>query len=121
REAVHAVVFDDVNHGKIAAHEVNKLADADGSGVAVTADPERDQIAIGQHRSGGDRGHASVHGVEAVGAIHEVRRTLGGATDSAQFRDTLGLHAHFVHGFDDAFGNGVVAATGAERGLATLI
>ena len=75
-QAVDAIVFDDVDHGKIAAHKVNELADADRGGVAVAADAERDQIAIGEHRSSGDRGHASVHRVEAVRTVHEVGGTF---------------------------------------------
>ena len=120
-QAVDAIVFDDVDDGKIAAHEMNKLADADGSGVAIAADAERNQIAIGQHRAGGDRGHASMHRVEAVRTVHEIGGTLGGAADAAQLGDALGLHAHVVHGFDDALGDGVMAAAGAQRGLAALV
>ncbi len=120
-EAVDAVVFDDVDHGKIAAHEVNELADADGGGVAVAADAEGDQIAVGEHGAGGDGGHASVHGVEAVRTVHEIRGALRGAADAAELDDALGLHAHVIHGFDDALGDGVVAAAGAERGLAAFV
>ena len=120
-EAVHAVVFDDVDHGKIAAHEVNELADADGGGVTVAADAERDQIAIGEHGAGGDGGHASVDRVEAVRTVHEVRGAFGGAADAAELGDALGLHAHVIHGFDDALGDGVVAAAGAERGLSAFV
>ncbi len=100
---------------------MNKLADADGSGIAITADAKRDEIAIGQHRAGGDRGHASVNRVEAVRAVHEVRGTLRRAADAAHLDDTFGRDAHVVHGFDDALGNGVVATTSAERGFAALI
>src|ERR1700678_4060157 len=59
-EAVDAVIFDDVDHGKIAAHEVHELADADGSGVTIAADADGDQVAISKHRSCGHGGHASM-------------------------------------------------------------
>ena len=45
-QAVDAVVFDDVDHGQIAAQQVHELADADGGGVAVAGDAEHD------HRAG---------------------------------------------------------------------
>ena len=120
-QAVNAVVFDDVDDRQIAPHQVDELADADGGGVAVAADAERDQVAIRQHGAGRDRGHASMHGIEAVRAAHEVRRTLGRAADAAGLDHALGRHAHFVHGVDDALGNCVVAAAGAQRGLAAAI
>ena len=59
--------------------------------------------------------------IEAVGAVHEVSGTLRRATDSAQLRDPLRLHAHVIHGFDDALGDGVMAATGAQSGLAAFV
>ena len=120
-QAVHAVVFDDVDHRQIAAHEVDELADADGGGVAVAADAERDQIAIGQHGAGGHRRHAAMHRVEAVRAAHEISRALGRAADAAHLDDALGLDAHFVHGVDDALGDGIVSAAGAQRGFAALV
>ena len=57
-QPVHAVVLDDVDDRQIAPHQVHELPDADGGGVAVAADAERDQLAIGQHGAGGDRRHA---------------------------------------------------------------
>ncbi len=39
-QAVHAVVFDDVDDRQIAAHQVDELAHADGGGVAVAGDAE---------------------------------------------------------------------------------
>ena len=120
-QAVHAIVLDDVNDGQVAAHEVDELPDADGGGVAVAADAEGNQLMVGQQGSGCDRGHAAVHGVEAVGAAHEICRALRGAADAAGLDHALGLHAHFVHGVDDALGNRIVAAAGAKRGLATAV
>ncbi len=120
-QAVYAIVLDDVNDRQIAAHQVYELSDADGGGVAVTAYAEGNQFVVGQHGTGRNRGHAAVHSVEAVGAAHEIRRALRGAADSAGLDDPLGLYAHFVHGVDDAFGNRVVAAAGAQRGLAAPV
>ena len=120
-QAVHAVVFDDVDHGQIAPHEVDELSHADGSSIAVAADAERHQIAVGEHSARGHRSHAAMHRIEAVRAAHEVRRALGGAADAAELDHALRLDAHFVHGVDDALGNGVVAATRAERGLASAV
>ena len=90
---------------------------------AVSPSPETPSArhgVVGQHGAGGDRGHAAVHAVEAVRAAHEVRRALGGAADAAHLHHALGLHAHLVHGVDDALGDGVVAAAGTERGLAAV-
>src|SRR5258708_24810413 len=50
------------------SHEMHELPDADRSRVAVAAHAEGHQCPIRQHCAGGDRGHASVHGVKAVGA-----------------------------------------------------
>ena len=65
-EAVHAVVFDDVDDGQVAAHQVDELADADGGGIAVAADAEGHHGVVGQQRAGCDRGHAAVDAVEGV-------------------------------------------------------
>ena len=120
-EAVHAVVLDDVNHGNIAAQQVHELANADGGRVAIAADADGAHGLVGQHRAGGHRGHASVHGVEAEGARHEVGRRFGGAADAAHLHHALGLDAHLVEGFEDALGDGVVSAAGAERCLAAAV
>src|SRR5208337_523904 len=58
-----------------------------------------------------------MHGVKAVRPVHEVGRTLRRTADAAELRDALGLHAHFIHSVNDAFGNRVMPATGAKRGL----
>src|SRR5580704_11209347 len=59
--------------------------------------------------------------VEAVRAAHEVRRTLRRATDAGHLENTLGLDAHLIKGVNDALGNRVVAASGAQCGLAAAI
>ncbi len=76
RQPVHTVVFDDVNHRQIAAHEVNELPDPDRGRIAVSADAETDQVAVREHRSGGHRRHASMDGVKAVRPAHEIGGAL---------------------------------------------
>ena len=91
---------------------------------AVSPSPEtpmRGHGVVGQDGAGGDRRHAPVHAVEAVRAAHEVGRALGRAADAAHLHHPLRLDAHLEHGVDDALGDGVVAAAGAERGLAAAI
>ena len=62
-----------------------------------------------------------MHGVEAVGPVHEIGGSLRGAANTAGLDKQFGLDAHLVHGFDDALGDRVVAATGAQRGLAAFV
>ena len=120
-QAVAAVVLDDVDDRQVAAHQVHELADADRAGVAVAADADGDQLLVGQHRAGADRRHAAVDGVEAVRAAEEVRRALARAADARQLDDLLGIDAHLVERVDDALGDRVVAAAGAQRRLAALV
>ena len=120
-QAVDAVVFDDVDHRQIAAQQVNELAHADGGRVAVAGDAQHRHGVVGQNGAGGDRRHAPVHAVEAVRAAHEVGRALRRAADAAHLHHALRLDAHLEHGVDDALGDGVVAAAGAERRLAAAI
>src|SRR5476649_2882783 len=62
-----------------------------------------------------------MHGVEAMCAVHKIGRGLGRAADTGELGDVFRLHAHFIHGVNDALGNGVVAAARAQRGLAPAI
>src|SRR3984893_9138375 len=62
-----------------------------------------------------------MHGVETVRTVHEVSRTLRRTPDPTQLRDPLRLHAHVIHGFDDALGDGVMAAAGAQSGLSAFV
>src|SRR5882724_10538511 len=100
---------------------MDELAHADGGRIAVAADTECDQTAICQNRTGCHRGHASMHGVEAVRTVHEICRAFGGTSDTAHLDDALRLNTHFVHGINDAFGDCVVPAAGTKRGLAALV
>ena len=83
--------------------------------------PSAISFVIGQHSAGGDRGHAAVNRVEAVRAAHEICRAFGRASNAAGLDHALRLDAHFVHGVDDALGDCVVAAAGAQRGLAAAV
>ena len=65
-QTVHAVVLDDVGHVHAAPHGVRELADADRGRVAVAGNAQVEQVAVGQVGAGQHRGHAAVHGVEAV-------------------------------------------------------
>src|ERR1035441_470953 len=71
-EPVDAIVFDDVDHGEIAAHEVNELTHADGGRVAVAGDAKHSHRVIGQDCTGGNGRHAPVYAVEAERPAHEV-------------------------------------------------
>src|ERR1700704_2386668 len=62
-----------------------------------------------------------MHGVKAVRAIHEISRALRGTSNADELRDTLRLHAHFIHRVNDAFGNRIVPATRTERRLPAAI
>ena len=122
RQSVNAVVFDDVDHRQIAAHQVNKLAHADRSRVAVAGDAER-------HAWCGwpacapvvTEGMRPCTLLKLVRAAHEVGRALRRAADAAHLHHALGLHAHLIHGVDNALGDCVVAAAGAKRRLAAAI
>src|ERR1700740_3316518 len=100
---------------------MHKLPNANRSTVAIAAHAESHQRPIGQHCPSGNRRHAPMHRVKTVGAAHEVSRTLRRATDTAQLCHTLRLHAHFVHGVDNALGNRVMTTASAKSSLAAAI
>ncbi len=100
---------------------MNKLAHADGGRVAVAGDANRRHGVVGHDGAGGDGRHAPMHAVEAERTAHEVGRALGRAADAAHLHHPLRLDAHLEEGVDDALGDSVVAATGAERALAAAI
>src|SRR5271157_3998854 len=60
-------------------------------------------------------------GIEAVRAVHKVCRALRRAADARQFDDAFRRNTHLVESFNDALGNGVVAATRAKRRLAAAV
>ena len=114
-QAVAAVVLDDVRAVDVAPDHVAVLAEADARRVAVAADAEHEQLAIGELRAGRGRGHAPVQSVEAVRLLDEVRRRLRGAADAAHLRELVRLDAVLVERLDQMVGDRVVAAAGAER------
>ncbi len=121
RQAVHAVVLDDVDDRHIAPDHVHELAEADRCGVAVAGNADRLQRVIGEHRAGRDGGHAAMDGVETVRALEKVRRRLRGTADAGELGDFLRFHAHLEERADDLIRDRVVSAGRAERRLAALI
>src|SRR5215471_20016092 len=120
-QAVDAVIFNHVNKRQVAAHQVNKLADADGGGIAIAADAKRHELAVGQGNASGDGRHAAMNSIEAVRVVEKVCGTLGRASDAGELGHKFRLDSHLIHGVDDAFRDGIVSAAGAERGFSTAI
>ena len=114
-QAVAAVVLDDVRAIDVAADHVAVLSEPDARRVAVAADAEHEQLAVGELRPGRRRGHASVQAVEAVRLLDEVGRRFRGAADAAHLRELVRLDAVFVERLDEMVGDRVVAAAGAQR------
>ena len=120
-EPVDAVVLDDVDDRHVAAHQVAELAEPDAGGVAVARDADAGSAAVREVHAGRDGGHAAVHGVEAVRAAEEVGGRLAGAADARELRDAVRLEAQLERGLDDAAGDGVVAAAGAQGRLRAVV
>src|SRR5207237_5091988 len=118
---VTAVVFDDVDDGQVAAHQMHELADPDGARVAVAADADGDELLVGEHRAGAHRRHAAVDGVEAVRPAEKIGRALARAADARQLDHLSGVDAHLVERLDDALGDRVMSAPRAQRRLAALV
>src|SRR5690606_28622900 len=70
----------------------------------------------GQHR-----GHAPVHGVEAVRLAEEVVRRLAAAADARQLGDAVRLDVQLPTGLDDRRRDRVVAAAGAQGADLALV
>ena len=121
RQAVDAVVLDDVDERHVPPHEVDELADADRGGVAVAGDADADQLGVREERARRDGRHPAVDGVEAPGAVQEVGGRLGGAADARELRDAVRLDAHLAEGGDDLLRDDVVAAAEAEGRLRPLV
>ena len=120
-QAVHAVVLDDVGHVDAAAHDVGELAQADRGGVAVAGHAEIEQAAVGEVGAGQHRGHAPVHGVEAVRLAEEIIRRLAAAADAGELSDAVRLDVQLPAGLDDRRRDRVVAAAGAQGGHLALV
>ena len=121
RQAVAAVVLDDVDHRQIAPHQVHELPDADCAGIAVAADADGRHGLVGQQRAGGHRRHPAVHGVEPVRLAQEIRRALARTADARQLQHLLGIDAQVEAGLDDALRDRVVPAARAQRRLAAAV
>ena len=120
-EAVDAVVLEDVGHVHAAAHDVGELAEADRGGVAVAGDADVDELAVGEVGAGEDRGHAAVHGVEAVRLAEEVVRGLRAAADAGELGDAVRLDVELVERLDQRGGDRVVPAAGAQGADLALV
>ena len=121
-QSVHAVVFDDVDHRQIAAHEVHELPDADGGRVAVAADAEqRSSCWLASTAPVATDGMRPCTELKLCERLMKYAGLFDEQPMPRHLHHALGLHAHLVHGVDDALGDGVVAAAGAERGLAAAI
>ena len=121
-EAVDAVVLDDVGHVDAAPHGVGELAEADRRRVAVAADAEVEQLAVGEVGAGQHRGHAAVHGVEAVRGAEEVVGRLRRAADARELGDAVRLDVELPAGLHQRRRDRVVAAAGAQgRDLALVV
>ena len=97
------------------------LAEPNGRGVAVPADAEHHQVAVGELGSGGERRHPAMRTVEAVGVLHEVGGGLGGAADPAHLGQQMGFDGAVVERLDDVVGDRVVPAACAEGGVRALV
>src|SRR3546814_4091997 len=80
-----------------------------------------DQLAVGEAGAGQHRGHAPVHGVEAVRLAEEVVRRLAAAADARQLGDAVRLDVQFPAGLDDRRRDRVVAAARAQRADLALV
>ena len=115
-QAVDAVVLDDVGHAHAAPHGVGELAQADGGRITVARDAQVEQVAVGQVGAGERRGHAAVHGVEAVRGAQEVVGRLAAATNAAELGHAVGLDVELPAGLDDGGRDAVVPAARAQCG-----
>ena len=120
-EAVHAVVLDEVEHVEVAANGVAELAEADGQGVSIARHPNVDHLPVGRVRAGGNRRHAPVNTVEAMGLAQKVSRRLGGASDSAELDGPVGSDVQVEERLGDRRRDRVVAASGAQGGHRPLV
>src|SRR3546814_7894054 len=80
-----------------------------------------DQLAVGEAGAGQHRGHAPVHGVEAVRLAEEVVRRLAAAADARQLGDAVRLDVQLPAGLDDRRRDRVVPATRAQRADLALV
>ena len=120
-EPINAVVLDQIQHVHIAPDRMHQLAEADRQRIAVAGHADVSQLAIGGIRTARDRGHASMHRVEAVRAAHEIRGGLRGAADAGELHQLFGPHIEPPAGLDDRGRDRIVPAAGAQRGHAAFV
>ena len=113
-QAVAAVVLDDVDERQVAAADVLELADADVGRVAVAADADAQELAVGEQRAGGHRGHPAVERVEAVAVLEEVGGGLARTADPAELDGLVRVDPDRLARLDQVAGDAVVAAPLAE-------
>jgi hypothetical protein len=94
---------------------MGELTEADRRGVAVAGNAEIDEVAVGEIGAREHRRHPPVHRVEAVALAKHVGRRLGGASDAAQFGDSVRRQAQFEAGVNDRRADRIVPAAGAQR------
>ena len=121
RQAVHAVVGDDVDHVDAAPDRMRELAEADRGAVAVAGDAEIDEVLVGEIGAGQHRGHAAMHGIEAVRIAQKVGRRLRRAADAGELGDAMRRQVELETGVHDRRRDRVMAAAGAERGDRALV
>ena len=120
-ESVHAVVLQHVQHVHAAADGVRQLAQPDGQGVAVSGNADVGERTIGRRRAGGDRWHATVHGVESVRLLHEIRGGFRRAANATHLGDPMRLEIEFPCGLYQCRRNRIVTAPGAQGGHRPLV
>ena len=112
-QPVAAVVLDDVREVDVAPNHMTVLPEPDAGGIAVAADAQHEQLAVGDLRAGGGRRHAAVQAVESVRLLDEIGRRFRRAADAAHLGELVRLGAVFVERLDQMVGDRVVAAPGA--------
>src|SRR3546814_1450780 len=80
-----------------------------------------DQLAVGEAGAGQHRGHAPVHGVEAVRLAEEVVRRLADEADARQLGDAVRLDVQLPACLDDRRRDRVLPATSAQRADLALV
>ncbi len=73
-QPIDTVVFDNVDHVHVAAHQVLELAHANAGAVAIARDADALQGQVAEQGAGSQRGHAPMQAVEAKGAVQEISR-----------------------------------------------
>src|SRR5262249_60950831 len=104
-----------------APQRVRELPQPDRGRIAVARYPEIDEVVVGEVRPGENRGHAAVHGIEAVRAAEEVGRRLRRAADAGELGDAVRRDVELEAGLDQGGGDRIVAAAGAQRRYRALV